>query len=327
MMIKKQTFKDSWSILKDSFKEFNNDRVLKLSAALAYYTIFSLPSMLIVVIGLCSIFYGKDAVQGQIFSEISGFIGADAAAQVQDVLKKTTLHHDNFVATTVGLVTLLLAATGMFGEIQDSINSIWGLQTKPKKGLIKMLFNRLISFSMVVVLGFILLVSLVLNALLEGLLHRLEHYFSEKMISYLFIFDYGIMILVTTLLFASILKVLPDAKIIWKDVWVGAFVTSLLFLLGKFLIGYYLKHNNSISAYGAAGSMILILLWVYYSAIILYFGAEFTQVYVQHKKRKIEPNKYAIWVEKNIVEKKLNTQINEHKTTIDNKTVPINKTV
>ncbi|MBA2612077.1 MAG: YihY/virulence factor BrkB family protein [Bacteroidetes bacterium] len=325
-MIKKQTFIDSWSVLKDSFKEFNNDRVLKLSAALAYYTIFSLPSMLIVVIGLCSIFYGKDAVQGQVFSEISGFIGADAAAQVQDILKKTTLHHDNLVATIVGLVTLLLAATGMFGEIQDSINSIWGLQTKPKKGLIRMLFNRLVSFSMVVVLGFILLVSLLLNALLEGLFHRLEHYFSADVINYLFIFDYVIMILVTTLLFASILKVLPDAKVLWKDVWVGAFVTSLLFLLGKFLIGYYLKHNNSISAYGAAGSMILILLWVYYSAIILYFGAEFTQVYVQHKKRKIEPNKYAVWVEKNIVEKKLNTQIDEHITTIDKKTVPINKT-
>ncbi|PBQ32876.1 ribonuclease BN [Sphingobacteriaceae bacterium] len=319
MKINKAAFKSGWSITKDSFSEFSDDKVLKLSAALAYYTIFSLPSMLIVIIGLCSIFYGKDAIQGEIFTEISGFIGKDAALQVQDVLKNTTLHHDNVLTTIVGFLTLLVAATGMFGEIQDSINSIWGLQTKPKKGFIKLLLNRLMSFSMVVVLGFILLVSLVLNALLEGLLHRLERYFSESVINYFFVLDYGLIIIATTVLFASILKVLPDAKIHWRDVWTGAFTTCLLFLLGKFLIGYYLKHNSSITAYGAAGSLILILLWVYYSAIILYFGAEFTQVYVRHKNRKIEPNKYAVWVEKNTVEKKLNTQINEHTTTIDNK--------
>ncbi|MBL7912735.1 MAG: YihY/virulence factor BrkB family protein [Bacteroidia bacterium] len=325
MKINKELFKNGWSILKETFVEFTNDRVLKLSAALAYYTIFSLPSMLIVIIGLCSMFYGREAIQGQVFNEISGFIGSDAAIQVQDILKKTALRRDSLGATIIGLVTLLLTATGMFGEIQDSINAIWGLQAKPKKGFIKMLFNRLMSFSMLVVLGFILLVSLVVNALLAGLMHRLEHYFSETVISYLFILDYGVMIFVTTILFASILKVLPDAKILWKDVWVGALATSLLFLLGKFLIGYYLKHNQSISAYGAAGSMILILLWVYYSAIILYFGAEFTQVYVRFKKRKIEPNKYAVWVEKNVVEKKLNTQINEHVTTVDKKTEAINK--
>ncbi len=324
IMIKigKQVFKDSWNITKETFSEFSNDRVLKLSAALAYYTIFSLPSMLIVIIGLCSIFYGKEAVQGQIFNEIGGLVGLDAALQIQDVLKKTTLNHDNVLATIAGVVTLILAATGMFGEIQDSINSIWGLKAKPKKGLIKLVLNRLISFSMVVVLGFILLVSLVLNALLAGLIQRLEHYFSETIVSYLFILDYGVMIVVTTILFAAILKVLPDAKIQWKDVWVGAFTTCLLFLLGKFLIGYYLKQNASVSAYGAAGSMILILLWVYYSAIILYLGAEFTQVFVRYHKRKIEPNRYAVWVEKNEVEKKLNTQVNETTTTLDNKIVP-----
>lgn len=319
MKINKSVVKNAWSVTKDSFSEFSDDKVLKLSAALAYYTIFSLPSMLIVIIGLLSIFYGKDAVQGEIFTEISGFIGKDAALEIQNVLKNTTLHHDNVLTTIIGFITLLVAASGMFGEIQDSINSIWGLQTKPKKGFIKLLLNRLVSFSMVVVLGFILLVSLVLNALLEGFLHRLERYFSEEVINYFFILDYGIIILVTTVLFASILKVLPDAKIQWRDVWTGAFTTCLLFLLGKFLIGYYLKHNASISAYGAAGSLILILLWVYYSAIILYFGAEFTQVYVRHKNRKIEPNKYAVWVEKNTVEKKLNTQINEHTTPIEKK--------
>ncbi len=315
--IKRRVYKDIWYVIKNTFIESNNDNVLKLSAALAYYTIFSLPSMLIVIIGLCGIFYGREAVQGHVFSEISGIIGKDVALQIQEILKKSTLHHDNIVATTVGVITLLLAASGMFGEIQDSINSIWGLQAKPKKGLIKMLLNRLTSFSMVLVLGFILLVSLILNALLEGLLHKLEYYFSETIINYLFIFDYVVMIIVITILFASIFKVLPDAKIKLRDVWVGSFTTCILFLLGKFLISFYLKNNSGISAYGAAGSLLLVLLWVYYSAIILYFGAEFTQVYVRFRKRRIQPNKYAVWIEKNVVEKKLNTQINEHITKLD----------
>lgn len=314
---KKNRLKNLWLITRDTFKDFLNDRVLKLSAALAYYTIFSLPSMLIVVVGLCSVFLGHDAVQGKLFSEMSGFIGAGPAMQVQDILQKTTLKHDNVIATIIGAVTLLLAATGIFGEIQDSINSIWGLQAKPEKGFIKLLLNRLISFSMVIVLGFILMVSLVLNALLSGLIHRLEYYFSEDVVKFMFIFDYGLILLVTTVLFGSILKVLPDAKIMWKDVWVGAFTTAVLFMVGKFAIGYYLQHNASISAYGAAGSIILILLWVYYSAIILYFGAEFTQVYVRFNKRRIQPNRYAVWIEKTVTEKKDNTQINKHPETSD----------
>jgi membrane protein len=319
---RKNFFSATWHILKQLFHEFNNDKVLKLSAALAYYTIFSLPSMLIVIVGLGSLFYGRDAIQGRIYHDIGGFIGNEAALQIQDILSKTALRHDNLLATIIGLVTLLLAATGMFGEIQDSINSIWGLKAKPEKGLIKLLLNRLLSFSMVLVLGFILVVSLILNALLEGFFNRLEKLLSTDMVNYLFIFDHGLMVVVIMLLFAGILKVLPDAKILWKDVLVGSFTTTVLFLAGKFLIGYLLKHNSSISAYGAAGSIIIILLWVYYSAIILYVGAEFTQVYVRYRNRRIEPNKYAVWIEQNIVEKKFNTQINEHTVDIDQKTKP-----
>src|ERR1044072_1649811 len=218
MKINKNSFRNFWKLTSDSVNEFLNDKVLKLSAALAYYTIFSLPSMLIVIIGLCSIFFGRDAVQGEVFSEISGFVGPSAAKAIQDILKNTTLNHDNILTTVIGVITLLFAATGMFGEIQDSINAIWGLEAKPKKGFVKLLLNRLASFLMVIVLGFILLVLLILNALLEGLLHRLEHYFSQQVIDYFFVLDYTVMILVTTVLFASILKVLPDAKIEWRDV-------------------------------------------------------------------------------------------------------------
>ncbi|MDQ3046235.1 MAG: YihY/virulence factor BrkB family protein [Bacteroidota bacterium] len=322
MTVKKSFFRTTPGVLKESFLEFIGDNVLKLSAALAYYTIFSLPSMLIVIIGLCSIFYGKDAVQGEVFFQIDEYVGAQAALDIQHMLQNTTLKHDNFLATALGLITLLVAATGMFGEIQDSINTIWGLKAKPKTGILKLILNRLLSFSMVIVMGFILLVSLLLSALLESFFKQLRKHFSEELINSLVVIDHILMFGIIVLLFAFIFKALPDAKVKWRDVWRGALVTAILFLLGKMVIGYYLDHNSMISAYGAAGSLIGVLLWVYYSAMILYFGAEFTQVYVRHQGRRIEPNKYAVWVEKNIVEKKYNTDIEEKVKTIDNKIEP-----
>ncbi|MFL5752009.1 MAG: YihY/virulence factor BrkB family protein [Bacteroidia bacterium] len=308
-MTRKTVFKNAWAILKDSFKEFSKDKVLKLSAALAYYTVFSLPSVLIVIIGLCSIFFGREAAQGKIVAQIGHMVGPDAALQIQDILKKTTLHHDNFLATIIGFVTLLLGATGMFGEIQDSINSIWGLKASPKKGFMKIVINRLMSFSMVLVLGFILLVSLILNTVLDAFFDSLHRLFSDKVIHVLYYLDYLVMFGIIATLFAFIFKGLPDAKVHWRDVWIGAVVTAVLFLLGKFVISYLLMHNSNVSAYGAAGSIIVILLWVYYSAIILYFGAEFTQVHVRFHGRAIEPNKYAVWVEQRTVQKESNTEI------------------
>ncbi|HET6226876.1 MAG TPA: YihY/virulence factor BrkB family protein [Bacteroidia bacterium] len=299
------------SIFKDTCSEFIEDKVMKYSAALAYYTIFSLPSMLIVIIGLCGTLYGKAAIEGKIFFQLNNLIGAQPALEVQHIIQNMVLNHDSFLATVVGIITLLLGATGMFGEIQDSINTIWGLKTKPEKGLIKMLLNRLISFSMIIILGFILLVSLLLNVLLQAFFHDLKKLFPTDLIDKLYIIDQCIVYGIIALLFAFIFKVLPDAKLLWRDVWVGAFVTTILFVLGKFAISYYLSTNKQITAYGAAGSLIIILLWVYYSAIILYFGAEFTQVYAHHHGRSIAPNKYAIWIEKDIVEKKFNTQINK----------------
>lgn len=307
------------SILKDSFLEFLDDKVLKLSAALAYYTIFSLPSMLIIIIGLCGIFYGKDAVEGKIFFQINHLIGAEAALEVQHIIQGMVRNHDSFMATVIGIATLLLGATGIFGEIQDSINMIWGLKTKPEKGFVKLFLNRVISFSMIIILGFILIVSLLLNVLLEAFFSHLKKHFSEELINSLYTIDQLIIFGIIALLFAFIFKVLPDAKILWKDVWTGAIVTTVLFILGKFVIGYYLSHTSQISAYGTAGSLIIVLLWVYYSAIILYFGAEFTQVYAKHHGRAIEPNKYATWIEKDLVEKQYNTQI-------ENKQIPLGDT-
>src|SRR3954468_12343184 len=171
------SFRKLPGIFKETFSEFIEDKVMKYSAALAYYTIFSLPSMLIVIIGLCGTLYGKEAIEGKIFFQLNHLIGAQAALEVQHILQNMVLNHDSFMATVVGVVTLLIGATGMFGEIQDSINSIWGLKTKPEKGLIKMVLNRLLSFSMIIILGFILLVSLLLNVLLQAFFHELKKHF------------------------------------------------------------------------------------------------------------------------------------------------------
>lgn len=294
---------NSWTLLKEIFKGFVADRVLKLSAALSYFTLFSIAPMLVVIIGLCSIFLGKEAIEGEVFGMIKNYVGEAPAIQIQEVLIKTTLNYNNIWATVLGGITLLFGATGIFGEIQDSINMIWGLKTKPKKGWILLLFNRMLSFSMVLVLGFVLMVSLMLNALLKTFLDKLNNQLPDQLLEIMIYLDQVLMFITVMILFASIFKVLPDAKIKWRDVLAGAFVTALLFMGGKFLISMYLENNATISAYGATGSIIVLLMWVYYSAIILYFGAEFTQVYAKFRGRRIEPNRYAVFVEDHLIEK------------------------
>jgi membrane protein len=301
--MEKSIVKGWLNIFKTAFSDFFDDRGPKLSASLAYYTIFSLPALLVVLIGLGSIFYDKADFQGNVFGYISSFVGDTAAAQVQEMLKTTTTKYNNIWATIIGVITLFMVASGVFAEIQDSINLIWRLKPAPKKGLVNFIMNRLLSFSMILVLGFILLTSLLLNALLSAFLTRLKSYFSEDLVNSLFVLDYIVIIIVIAFLFAAIFKVLPDAKIKWKDVMLGSVITTLLFIGGKFLIGFYLKKFGNISAYGAAGSVILILLWVYYTSFILYFGVEFTQAHMHHKGKVIEPYKYAMKEEKKAIHK------------------------
>lgn len=293
----KEFFATTWKLLKDTFKAFSEDKVPKLSAALSYYTIFSIAPMLTLIIGLGSIFFGREAIRGEIFHLIVEYVGAEAASQIQGVLRETSVKHDTILSTIISGATLLLTATGIFGEIQDSINQIWGLKTKPKKGLVKLVLNRILSFSMILVLGFVLVVSLVASYLLELFLEKLKTLFDATLVDVFLAIDYVLIFAAITVLFMFIFKVLPDAKIGWRYVMRGAFVTSLFFMLGRYLIGFYLKQSTTISAYGAAGSLILLLAWVYYSSIILYFGAEFTQVYARFKGMRIEPNKYAVRVE------------------------------
>jgi membrane protein len=293
-----------WTILKQTFSDFIDDKVLKLSASLAYYTIFSVAPMLIVIIFFCDLFLGREAIEGTLYSQIKGLVGSDAAIQVQQMIRNASLSQDMSWATIVGFVTLFIGATGVFAEIQDSINTIWRLKSKPKKGkgLVRMIMNRLQSFSLVVSMGFILLVSLVVNGIIEIFNQRLASLFPEVGLIVIYLINWSITFMVITTLFAVIFKVLPDARIRWRDVIVGAIATAILFMLGKFAIGLYLGASKVGSTYGAAGSIVIILLWVYYSAAILYFGAEFTRVYVQHFGARIYPNDYAVWIKQVEVE-------------------------
>lgn len=290
----KVTFKGLWQILKESFKGFGNDKIAKLSASLAYYTVFSMAPLLVVVIYFCSIFFGREAIEGTIYNQLAGFVGSDAALQLQDIIRNAAISDQGTLPAVIGIITLVVGATTVFIEIQDSINFIWGIKPKPKKGWLKMLTNRLLSMSMILTLGFLLLVSLGVTALIEGIGNRLKAAFPDVTVVIIYIINLAISFLVITGLFSLIFKVLPDAKIKWKDVIGGAIATAVLFMIGKFAISFYIGTSNVGSTYGTAGSIVVMLLWVYYSSIILYFGAEFTKAYAVKYGAAIHPNDYAV---------------------------------
>jgi membrane protein len=294
----KHFLKKTGNLFKETFREFIDDNAIKLSAALSYYTIFSLPPLLIIIISLSGFFFGADAVKGEIFGQINGLVGNEAALQIQETIKNVKLSESNTFATTIGVIVLLIGASGVFAEIQDSINYIWGIKAKPKRGLIKFIKNRLMSFSMIGSVGFLLLVGLIVNSLMDVLNQRLAAHFPKDTIYLFYVVNLLIVFVIITLLFTVIFKTLPDGKIVLKDCIIGASFTAFLFMIGKFAIGAYLGSTAIASIYGAAGSVILILVWVYYSAIILYFGAEFTKVYAHLHGDKIIPNEYSIRVVK-----------------------------
>lgn len=282
------------SLLIESFREFMNDNAIKLSASLSYYTIFSLPPLLIIIISLSGFFFGNEAVKGELFGQINGLVGNDAALQIQEAIRNVKLSSSNTFATTIGVIVLIIGASGVFAEIQDSINFIWGVRAKPKRGLIKFVKNRLMSFSMIGSVGFLLMVGLIINSLMDVLNKQLAVYFPRNTIYFFYIANILIVFIIITILFTIIFKTLPDGKVVLRDCIIGASFTAFLFMIGKFAIGAYLGSSAIASVYGAAGSVILILVWVYYSAIILYFGAEFTKVYAHTHGQKIIPNEYSV---------------------------------
>jgi membrane protein len=287
--------KSYFKIFKTAAVDSSNDKVFKMSAALAYYTVFSLAPILMIVIYLADIFFGKDAVQGSVYGQIKGFVGNDAALQIQDIIKNATISPSFGWASIVGVISLIFAATGVFTEIQDSINTIWRLKAKPTKGFGKFFLNRLLSFSMILSMGFLLLVALVINTVIDAFSNYLTNHLPGIAFYVIYIINILLTLSITTLLFSLIFRMLPDAKISWKDVAVGSITTAVLFMIGRFGIGFYLARTKIGNSYGAAGSIIIILTWVYYSSIILYFGAEFTRAYAKYTGKLIYPNQYSVW--------------------------------
>jgi membrane protein len=266
----------SWAkILQDVVSHWNRNGDAAQSAALAFYTIFSLAPVLVVVIALAGAVYGEEAVRGQIVSEFQGLMGRDAALLVQEVLKSAARPASGRIATVAGIFTLLFGATGVFAQLQDALNRIWGVAPKPRAVFTTLLRKRLLSFAILLGIGFLLLVSLVMSAGLTAAGRWLERFVSVEILQ---VTNFLVSFLVITLLFALIYRVLPDVRLDWQDVWVGALLTSLLFVMGKTLIGLYLGRTGMASAYGAAGSLVVVLLWVYYSALIFFFGAEITHI-------------------------------------------------
>jgi membrane protein len=281
---------------KQVFTEFIEDDILKYSASLAYYTVFSLAPVIIIMVSICGALFGKEAFQGHVYGQIKGLVGGEAAIQIQDIIKNIHLTGNSIFATIISIIILLIGATGIFGEVQDSLNKIWGLRLKARHPWWRVILNRLLSFSLIISIGFIMMVSLLLNAIVSAFGKFLARYFSEFSVIVVQISDSILTFIVTTFLFSLMFKVLPDAKIKWKDVLVGGFITAIFFTLGKLAIGYYLGSSDIATVYGAAGSIMIIMIWVYYSSIILYLGAEFTKVYAKMYGGKILPNDYSIWI-------------------------------
>ena len=301
-----------FKIAKATLMGFLDDKGMKLSAALAYYTIFALAPLLLLLISLAGIFLGKDAIQGKVFEELNGLIGASAALQIQDMIKAIELSDKSTFALVIGIFTLFIGATSIFGEIQDSINIIWKVKAKPKKGWLKLLKNRLLSSSLIVSLGFLLIVSLIANGMILAMMDRLSRFLPDMTVWIANILNTAITFIVITILFGAIFKVLPDVKIKWKDVRTGAIFTACLFLIGRFLIGLYISTTATGSTFGAAGSLIVVLVWIYYTAVILYLGAEFTQVYAEYKGHHIEPADFAVAVIQKELEKDVDTLPKQH---------------
>jgi len=290
------TAKKIFESVKKAGGQFATDNAIKLSASLSYYTIFALAPLLILIISLVGLFLGTDAVRGKIYGEINDVVGNAAALQIQEIIQNIRATKHTVAGAIIGFIALLVGATGVFTEIQDSINFIWSIRAKPKKGWLKLLKNRLLSFSLIVSLGFLLLVSLMVNAMMDVLSEYFKVYFADATVYIFYVLNLALIFAVITCLFAVIFKVLPDATIRWKDAFVGASLTAILFIVGKFLISFYLGRSNIGVTYGAAASVIIILLWVYYSSIILYFGAEFTHVYALNYGGGVVPDDTAVFI-------------------------------
>lgn len=286
-----------WVTFRTALKTFVAGKYIRYSASLSYHTIFSLAPILIITISLSGYFFGRQAMEGRIFSEIHNLVGDVAALQIQQLIQHVVSAQDSFAATSIGIIAIVLGITGVFTEVQDSINNIWSLKTRPRLNWKRYLIKRVISFGIFSIIGFMLVLSLIINWLIGVFGNYLVHFFADASVYMVFAINRIVVIAIVAIFFTFVFKYLPDGKVKWKDAIKGAVFTSIFFMLGKGAIGYYLVHSPIASMYGAAGSLVVLLLWIYYSSVIIYFGATFTKVYAQLYGGKIIPGSYAILLE------------------------------
>lgn len=290
-------FTQLWTTFRTAFKTFISENYIRYSATLSYYTIFSLAPLLIITISLCGYFFGRQAMEGKIFSEIRALVGDVAALQIQQMLQHVVSAQGSFVAKAAGIIAMVLGVTGVFTEVQDSINRIWKLRAKSKLGRKQYLIKRVISFGIFSIIGLMLILSLIINWLIDLFGNYLVHFFGDSSVYMVFAINRIVVIAIVAMLFTFMFKYLPDGKVKWKDAMWGAVLTSIFFMIGKAVIGYYLVHSHMDSVYGAAGGLVVLLLWIYYSSVILYFGATFTKVHAYLYGGKIVPRSYVVYLE------------------------------
>jgi len=282
-----------WSVIKETASDWKEDNASGLAAALAYYTLLSIAPLVVLAVAIAGLAFGEEAARGQISQQISTVVGAQAGESIESIASNAQAPTAGVLSSIIGVIVLLFGASGVFGELQTSLNTIWEVEPKPGRGILGAIKDRFFSFTMVVGVAFLLLVSLLLSAAIAGLGHFLENALpgGEALWTLL---NLAISLGIITVLFALVFKVVPDAEIRWHDVWVGAFVTAVLFTIGKLLIGLYLGKSTLTSSYGAAGSLVALVVWVYYTSQIVFLGAEFTQVYARRFGSRIEPSKNAV---------------------------------
>ncbi len=285
--------KRALSLVKDTASDWQEDKASRLAAALAYYTLLSIAPLLVIAVSVAGLVFGEQAARGQISEQLRTLAGPQAGSAIESLLANARTPEAGIVSTVVGVVVLLFGASGVFGELQDALNTIWEVAPKPGRGIVGVIKDRFFSFTMVLGVAFLLLVSLALSAMLAALGGTVQSHLPGGEAVWQLV-HFAVSFAMVAVLFALMFKVIPDVKIGWRDVWVGAVATALLFTLGKFLLGLYLGRSSVASPYGAAGSLVVLVIWVYYSAQILFFGAEFTQVYARTFGSRIVPTKNAI---------------------------------
>lgn len=309
-----QKLKFFWDVLKQTFKEWNDSNASKDSASLAYYAIFSIPGLLIIIIWIAGYFLGEEAIRGQISSQINGVMGEESAKSIEEMIASGLIDKQNIFMKIVGVFSLIFGATTIFFQLQKSLNSLWDVEAAPKKAIMKFFLDRANSLGMILVIGFLLMITMLLSSVISLLNNFITTHLGLETYILMELVNYVVGFAIVVLLFAFMFKVLPDVQISWKSVWSGAILTAVLFTFGKFLLSIYFAELKPTSAFGKAGTIILIMMWINYSCMLIFFGAEFTKVFSQKKGYAIQPSKHAKWsVEKlyrqSLAEKETNEAI------------------